>query len=741
MTTRRYASLSSIALALSLAACGGGGSGPVASTPPPPAPTPSPTPAPTPAPTPTPTPAPTTEYQNSLGVSAAKAQFAYDEGFTGEGVTIAIIDSGIDVDNEEFEGRISEASQSFENVFARCNTCGPETITYDLDDVQGHGTWVASVAAGAANGNEVHGVAYDSTILALKIAGANLDDLPDGEMPVEFGLNGLNIAPAINYALDNEAFAINLSVNGNFGPQVAIELHDAMANVAAEDAILIQSVSNFDEDSFAGTMTEDLVGSDLEFEDWFLYGIRVDQNLQAIPGNGDPGALAHRTLAVVAQDVTVFDTDGTAIEITGNSFAAPAIAGAAALLKQYWPQLGGAEISGILLSSATDLGEPGVDQEYGAGLLNIEAAFKADNAQMGSSQATMSSVSATSLIASAPFGSGSASDAFTPDAAPTVAIDGWGRDYQVDTSQLVHAEQASGFRTGNLVPGQARPELTPYEETLGAVSFAASRQASYDRTAPRNYAARLGPKTVAYASTNANISPSDMMTNSLLQSANVATYGAAGTIVHEGHSFTFASAETEGDELRSKTTRVAVSLPNGLSASYTNSREIGSALGMRGTGAFAIDGATSDFVTIGWSGNLKGFNLSAEAMAGRTNVETSGSMLAFDDAVLSSGFRVTAARKALGGTLLLGLTSPIKVDRANVTYTAASRYDLETRSLVHQGNALNLAASARELDFELAFSRPLALGYISLNAAYGLNSGNAAGEHSAAASLRFNTAF
>ncbi len=80
---------------------------------------------------------------------------------------------------------------------------------------------------------------------------------------------------------------------------------------------------------------------------------------------------------MVATDVSVVGKDGQLTTVTGNSFAAPAIAGAAALLKQYWPQLGGKAISRILLDTATDLGDKGADQIFGVGLLNIEAAMKA----------------------------------------------------------------------------------------------------------------------------------------------------------------------------------------------------------------------------------------------------------------------------------------------------------------------------------------------------------------------------
>ncbi len=92
----------------------------------------------------------------------AKAAYAYDKGITGKGVTIAVIDTGIATSSAEFAGRISPDSKAFESKIARCATCAPETVTFPLDDVQGHGTEVASVALAAKNGSGVHGVAYDA---------------------------------------------------------------------------------------------------------------------------------------------------------------------------------------------------------------------------------------------------------------------------------------------------------------------------------------------------------------------------------------------------------------------------------------------------------------------------------------------------------------------------------------------------------------------------------------------------
>src|SRR3546814_2525488 len=129
------------------------------------------------------------DWSSDVCSSDLKAAEAYNRGFTGKDVTVAVIDSGIDVNGSEFAGRLSDKSKSFESQYAPCMTCAPESITFDLDDVQGHGTKVSSIAAGAKDGKGIHGIAYDATILALKIAAP---DLNTPGTPINEG--GLNAA-------------------------------------------------------------------------------------------------------------------------------------------------------------------------------------------------------------------------------------------------------------------------------------------------------------------------------------------------------------------------------------------------------------------------------------------------------------------------------------------------------------------------------------------------------------------
>lgn len=77
---------------------------------------------------------------------------------------------------------------------------------------------------------------------------------------------------------------------------------------------------------------------------------------------------------VTAMGDYIFNLGGRNIIASGSSFAAPAVTGTAALVKQKYPWMDGNLIKQSILSTATDIGAPGVDDVYGWGLLNIEKA-------------------------------------------------------------------------------------------------------------------------------------------------------------------------------------------------------------------------------------------------------------------------------------------------------------------------------------------------------------------------------
>lgn len=159
----------SFPISLAVAACGAGVNStpapPTVSTPRPPAPPPPPPAAPT-------VNTNTVEFESSAGIAHANAQAAYAGGATGEGVTVAVLDSGIASNSTEFAGRISSASQDIAS-------------NRGIDDEDGHGTSVAAVIAANRNNNSVVGMAFDATLLVLRTdkPGSCADTGEDGGAP------------------------------------------------------------------------------------------------------------------------------------------------------------------------------------------------------------------------------------------------------------------------------------------------------------------------------------------------------------------------------------------------------------------------------------------------------------------------------------------------------------------------------------------------------------------------------
>ena len=724
--------------ALLLAACGGGGVNSSGSAPvPAPAPAPSPTPAPAPPPTPTPPPtaADSAEYKASAAVVGAKAAYAYDKGITGKGVTIAVIDTGIASTAAEFAGRISPDSKAFENRIARCATCAPETITFPLEDVQGHGTQVASVALAAKNGTGMHGVAYDATLLALKIAAPDLDGVTATSVIKEGnGANAASIAPAISYAVEKGAFVISMSLNGEHSGQIAADERAAMDGVVKADRLFVQSVSNFVDDKSAapGTITRNLVGANLENKDNFLFGIRVDSALRPPSGNGLPGDLADRTLAVVAVEIGVVGKDGQPTTVTGNSFAAPAIAGAAALLKQYWPQLGGKAISRILLDTATDLGDRGADQLYGAGLLNIEAAMKAQAPASALAAADMVLARYSSLTLSGPFGSGGQlADTVTK----MTVFDRYGRDFTM-TGGAGPRSRGSGLLAGAMLGAVDPPWLagSANDPKLGFASATVGPWASARSNRPATIAfSPAAGQTVSF-SANVAVGQGSGIAGSALRGVVAAPVGTSSSWSGHGWSAGFASGASRDG--RAALRSVTFATPLGLGVELTDLDERGQVLGLRGAGNTALSGSRTMLATVTASRGVAGVTLSARATAATTRVAGGSDLLRFTGPMTGTAFALDAAHRFGGGIVTLGLCSPLRLERARALLEAPVAFDLMTGALATRLTSVDLTPTAREMDVELGWSAALSpTSSLRLGVAHAFDAGHVAGAQDTAGFL------
>lgn len=710
-------------VAVFLAACGGGGGVNSSGT------IPAPSPAPSPTPTPPPTAADSAEYKASAGVAAMKAAYAYNKGITGKGVTIAIIDTGIDTNGTEFAGRISPDSTSFDQKIARCRTCPAETVRYDLKDNNGHGSQTAAIALAARDGRGMQGVAPDATLLALKIAGPDMSNVTEtsGPVPEGSGPNAGLIAPAITYAVGKGAFVISISLNGFAGGQIAVEQRTAMDLVRAQNRLLVQSVSNnVDENSFTGQITESLIGSDLANKDWFLFGIRVDKNLQPPSGNGTPGLLADRMLAVVAADVATVGKDGEAVTVIGNSYAAPAIAGAAALLKQYWPQLGGKEISRILLDTATDLGAAGVDEKFGAGLLNIERAMQAQAPASSFAAAQSALARYSSLTMSAPFGG-----------AVTVAdkiggmtvVDRYGRDFRMTGAAGIPSRE-SGLLAGAMLTPIDPPWMvsSANDARFGFASSATTtgywQGARSSRPAVMSFSSARGQMVTFGA--NVAVGQGGGLAGSPLRGIGATPVGMSSSWTGMGWSASFAAGMSR--DRRAGQRIVAVTTPFGIGLELTDLAERGRVLGLSGRADLGLEGASTTMATLTMRRTVAGVALSARATAANTRVRGGSELMRFDQPVLGTAYAVEGARGLLGGVATLGLSSPLRVERARATMVLPVTYDLMSGALATRMAVVDLVPKARELDVELGWSAALSpMSSLRVGIAHAFDAGHVAG--------------
>ena len=305
--------------------------------------------------------------QPNLAVIGAPA--AWTDGLAGGGITVAVVDSGLDTGHPEFSGRIVAPAVFISNF----NTaCGPTSA--DVLDNDGHGTHVAGIVAAGANNGGIVGVAPAVAIMPIKV----LDACRSGYFS--------DIVQGIRYAADRGAHVINLSVGGYLSAAdpdhaaiIAI-VQDVVDYAHARGVVLVGAAGNnaldIDTQPFypaaarhvlavAATTTTD---SRPLFSN---FGTRIDL---AAPGadSSQPDNGLYSTLPTYPRNGTGPLNYGY---MAGTSMAAPHVAGLAVLLRERDAGLTPDEIRTILQFSAHDLAPAGADPYYGAGRLDVAAAL------------------------------------------------------------------------------------------------------------------------------------------------------------------------------------------------------------------------------------------------------------------------------------------------------------------------------------------------------------------------------
>jgi len=289
-------------------------------------------------------------------MAAIDAAGAYERGATGAGITVAVIDTGIDLAQPDLAGRISSLST---DVFPGRN---------QPDRGSRHGTRVAGMIAANFDGTGTVGVAYQSTILSIRA-----DDTPTGACDATDGCSfeDRELTAAINYAVANGARIINMSLGGPTPDGPAFEA----ALKRAVDAGLVVTLSAGN-DATPSPEWPARYAIDARYLGAVMAVGASNQSGDMADFSARAGIAANGFIVAPGDDVVTDCTSSGCWRISGTSFSSPIVAGALALLLQSFPMISGRDAVDILFRTATDKGAAGVDPIWGHGLLNLRAAFQ-----------------------------------------------------------------------------------------------------------------------------------------------------------------------------------------------------------------------------------------------------------------------------------------------------------------------------------------------------------------------------
>ena len=283
------------------------------------------------------------------------APTAWAAGYNGKGVKIAVLDTGVDATHPDLKDQVIE-SKNF-------------TSAADATDHFGHGTHVASIAAGtgAKSHGKYTGVAPGAKILNGKV----LDDTGSGD--------DSGILAGMEWAAAQGADIVNLSLGGYDTPE--IDPLEAEVNKLSKDKGILFAIAAGNEGpqsigspgSAESALTVGAVDGNDKLADFSSTGPAADGSIKpdvTAPGVDITAAAAKGSLI----DQEVGENPDGYLPISGTSMATPHVAGAAAILKQEHPDWGYQELKSALTGSAK--GGKYTPFEQGSGRIAVDKAIK-----------------------------------------------------------------------------------------------------------------------------------------------------------------------------------------------------------------------------------------------------------------------------------------------------------------------------------------------------------------------------
>lgn len=362
----------------------------------------------------------TSEFHANYGLKNIKAYEAYEDGYSGSGVNVSVMDGGFDLD----QNQVNWQNYGYDGV----NDDNDADSENPNSTIAGHGTHVAGIISARKDSEGMHGVAYSSTVIPVRMLTDSNTGISDMTASIDYASSKANI---VNNSWGSSAWTSNATctINGvsytcrGLIPASSSSGFDSSAErtkwndfSGSDDAVAVFAAGNNGVNSETGKILFYTLGgtyltsydvstvinaglysysnrSTAESRYPTIYGsngdnwlvvVNVDSNNKiSSSSNGCGDAKAY---CIAAPGTDIYSTVPTSVNssgydtYSGTSMAAPHVSGALAVLKQKWPNLSAAQLVDIILANATDLGSSGTDEVYGVGLLNLQQSMQASGA-------------------------------------------------------------------------------------------------------------------------------------------------------------------------------------------------------------------------------------------------------------------------------------------------------------------------------------------------------------------------
>jgi subtilisin family serine protease len=294
----------------------------------------------------------------------------------GAGVTVAVIDSGVNPHVSDLTGAVI-TGPDLSGVSTR-----PSNPNWGM-----HGTWMASLIAGHGHGggtSGVIGIAPQAKILSIRVIPDRTDPHYGAYTREQEAAIQQSLADGINYAVRHGAKVISMSI-GYSAPSGAVK--EALLNAYAHGVVVIASAGNSGGPSDAGGdgMAPDSFPADYPG----VISVGAVESSGAVAGFSSDNLSVQ--LAAPGVNVPAQGRDGQYWWVSGTSPACALVAGVAALIKAKYPGLAPSLVVSALTTTTTGRPARGYDNEKGFGIVNAAAAL-AEAGQLAGHQPAVTSV-------------------------------------------------------------------------------------------------------------------------------------------------------------------------------------------------------------------------------------------------------------------------------------------------------------------------------------------------------------